>query len=173
MNATTLHDAVRAFAAADVRAWTGLPAGVRLVDLRGLLDLDETDVRPGGTSESGETGAYVAAATEVYAGGLRVWVQDGDVVALEGVDPVAAGGEPVAPPTLGRPDLALDTHVGPVRIPGGEQVHAATGLAVRLNPETGALLGLVGFTPTDAETYRTRVRPRPQPTRPLLGRWSR
>ncbi len=51
-------------------------------------------------------------------------------------------------------------------------MHAAAGLAVRLNPETGLLLGLVGFTPTDAETYRTRVRPRPQPTRTLLGRRS-
>lgn len=167
MSAATLRDAVRAFAAADLDAWTGLPAEVHLADLRGLLDLDATDVRPG------ETGTYVPAATQVYAGGLRVWVQDGVVVALEGVDPVDAGGGPVAAPDLGPPDLALDTRVGPVRIPGGEQVHGASGVAVRLDPETGLLLGLVGFTPTDPETYRSRVRPHPAPTRTLLGRRSR
>ncbi len=180
MSATPLQDAVRAFVAADLGAWTGLPGGVRLTDLRGLIDLDEGDVRPGELGEPGENGigepgagrGYVAAATDVYAGGLRVWVDDGDVVALEGIDPRDAAGEPVPAPPLGRPDLSLDTHVGPVRIPGGEQVHAAAGLAVRLNPETGLLLGLVGFTPTDAENYRTRVRPRPQPTRTLLGRRS-
>ena len=46
------------------------------------------------------------------------------------------------------------------------------GLAVRVNPENGILLALVGFAPTTADDYARRLRPVPEVARPVqTGRW--
>ena len=163
----SVHFAVAAFAVADPQGWPGLPAGVRLPDLAGVLDFDPGDRRHGDTGEPATGRTWVAAESTVYAGGLRLWLDGDEVVALEGIHPQNPAGGFRPAPDLGTPEATYEAVLGPLYLPDGELVYAARGLAVRRNPANGLLLGLVGFVPTDVEDYRARIRPVPEPTRPL------
>lgn len=172
---TGLERAVAAFAAADAGAWPGLPDGVHLRDLAGLLAFDPHDLRRGDAGEPPAMREWLAAETAVYAGGLRLWLagdrpadpMDARVVLLEGIHPLDAAGDFLIAPDLGAPDASYDAVLGPLALPGGELVYGGRGLALRVNPDNGLLLGLVGFTPLGADAYRARIRPVPEPTRPL------
>jgi hypothetical protein len=168
-----LRAAVEAFLAADPEAWSGLPSPVTLADLAGLVPFDGTDRRRGDAGDPAGHRDWIAAETRVYSGGLRLWL-DADhreVVALEGIHPLDPAGEFRAAPDLGAPDATFAAVLGPLWLPDAELVYAARGLAMRRNPTNGLLLGLVGFAPTDVRDYRTRLRPVPEPTRPLaIGR---
>jgi hypothetical protein len=161
---------VSAFVAADLDAWPGLPALVTLTDLAGLLDADADHLRLGTAGEPSRSRSWVAAASSIYSGGLRVWLDEDDerVVALEGRRPVDASGDPRRAPMLPEPDARLAVAFGPARVPGEEAVYAGRGLAVEVHPGSGALLGVFGFTPTTLEDYRSRIRPSDEPDGPLL-----
>jgi len=168
---TELAAAIAAFVVADVEGWPGLPSPARLSDLAHLLDVEPADRYPGVIGEPPAPGVWLAVESDRYAGGLRVWLDpddSGQVVLLEGIEPVDAQGTFTEVPDLGEPDAALEVALGPFWVPGGERVHAGRGLAVRVNPDNGLLLGVVGFAPTTAEDYRARLRPHTEPTRPLL-----
>jgi hypothetical protein len=158
-------ESLRAFAAADVAAWRGLPAGLAPADVGGALELSSVTGRDLLGEERRQV-AWVAASSALYRGGLRVWHEAGVVVLLEGRDPFAAG-QPVAAPDLGEPEAVLDTVLGRLRLPGGELVYASRGLALRVNPENGVLLGVLGFAPTSSDEYRKRLRPDLPPRRLL------
>jgi hypothetical protein len=170
---TALPTAVEAFVAADPEAWSGLPPHVTLAELAELVPFDGTDRRRGDAGDPAARREWVAAETHVYSGGLRLWL-DADtreVVALEGIHPLDSVGEFRAAPDLGIPDATFAAVLGSLWLPDAELVYAARGLAMRRNPANGLLLGLVGFAPTDVQDYRTRLRPVPEPTRPLaVGR---
>lgn len=161
-----MTESVRAFAAADVAAWQGLTAGLALADVGDVLELSDVTGRDVLGGERREV-AWVAASSEVYRGGLRVWHEAGVVVLLEGRDPFDAAGEPLAAAHLGEPETVLDTVLGRLRLPGGELVYASRGLALRVNPENGVLLGALGFAPTSSDDYRERLRPDLPPRRLL------
>jgi len=166
---TAPRTAVEAFLAADPEAWPGLPPHVALADLAELMRFDGTDRRRGDAGDPAGHRHWVAAETRVYSGGLRLWLDAGNsgVVALEGIHPLDPAGEFRAAPDLGAPDATFAAVLGPLWLPDAELVYAARGLAMRRNPANGLLLGLVGFAPVDVEDYRTRLRPVPEPTRPL------
>ena len=158
---------LRCFAAADAACWPGLPAGLALEDVAAVLPLAE-DVRGEGVlGQERRPAAWVGAESSTYEGGVRVWHEGGRVLVLEGRDPVDEDGAPLAAPDLGRPEARLDTVLGPLVLPGGERVYAARGLALRVNPENGLLLGVLAFAPTTAQDYRARLRPELQPMRLL------
>jgi hypothetical protein len=158
--------ALAAFAEGDIADWEGLPPNLLVADLAEVATLDPADVRVGDTGDPARAGRWVPVATEHFAGGLRAWVDGDHVVALEGIHPLDGDGEFEPAPDLGRPDVALETTIGPLVLEGGERVYGARGLALRVNPANGLLLGIVGFTPTTADDYRTHVRPVPEVTRP-------
>lgn len=159
-------DSLRSFAAADVADWQGLPAGLALADVAEVLALSDVTGR-GALGEERRTAIWVAGSSPVYRGGLRVW-HDGDaVVVLEGRDPFDAEGKPLVAPDAGEPEAVLDTVLGRLRLPGGERVYAGRGLALRVNPGNGVLLGVLGFVPTTADDYRARLRPELPPKRLL------
>jgi hypothetical protein len=161
--------ALRSFALADAAGWPGLPAGLALEDLEAVLPLAE-DVRGEGVlGEERRAASWVGAESSVYEGGVRVWHEGRRVLVLEGRDPVGADGEPLAAPDLGEPDALFDTVLGRLVLPGGERLYAARGLALRVNPENGLLLGVLAFAPTTAEDYRARLRPELRPRRLLAG----
>jgi len=164
---TDLERAIAAFAAADVEAFTGLPAGVQLGDLTGLLAFDPGDRRSGDAGSPRGTRVWVPAETATYAGGLRLWLDDDRVILLEGVHPLDAEGEPVLAPELGQPDGVFDAVLGPFHVPDAERVYADRGLAVQVYAETGVLVGVLGFAPTTTEDYRRRLQPHREPTRPF------
>ena len=56
-------------------------------------------------------------------------------------------------------EALLPAVLGPLVLDDGERVYPERGLAVRANPANGVLLELIGFAPTTAEDYRTRLRP--------------
>ncbi len=157
--AAPLAAALAAFAAAEVEAWPGLPEHVRLAELTPLAACDPAERFTGNLGDPPRAAAWVAADTDRYAGGLRLWLAQDEVVALEGIHPLDSDGQFRPAPDLGTPDAAFDTLLGSLHLPGGERVYAARGLAVRVNPDNGLLLGLVGFAPTSVEDYRTRLRP--------------
>ena len=157
---------LRRFAAADVAGWQGLPTGLALADV--AEDMNPADATGQGVlGEARRPAAWVAARSGVYRGGLRVWHEQGHVLLLEGRDPFDAAGEPLAAPDAGEPETVLDTALGRLRLPDGELVYASRGLALRVNPANGVLLGVLGFVPTTTDAYRERLRPDLQPRRLL------
>ena len=165
---TSLAAAFAAFAAADAAAWHGLPEHVHLPDIAPLAAFDPDDRFTGELGAPPRPATWVAADTDVYAGGLRLWLGGNDeVVALEGIHPLDPGGEFRPAPDLGPPEAAYPTLLGSLQLPGGERAYAHRGLAVRVNPDNGLLLGLVGFAPTTITDYRTRLRPVQEVARPL------
>lgn len=161
---------------ADVSTWTGLPAlgAAELASLFGV-DLGSVRIAHDDRGEPPARGVWVAAPTRRFVGGLRLWLDDDDrerarVVLIEGIAPRDGDGAALSAPDLGPAEELLDASLGPLSLEGGERVYARRGLAVRLNPENGVLLGLLGFAPTTADDYRTRLRPTPLGDRPLLDR---
>ncbi len=164
---TDLRRAFEAFAVADAAAWPGLPDGLHVSDLARLAAFDPTDVRPDEAGDPPRAAGWIPLDTRLYAGGLRMWIDGERVVALEGIHPLDADGEFLPAPDLGPPQAVFETLLGPLWLPDGELVHAERGLAVRVNPDNGLLLGLVGFVPTTVDDYRARLRPVQEPARPL------
>ena len=164
-----LRTAVAAFAEADLRTWTGLPAEVTLAALEELLAFDRTDLRRGDAGDPSRTRLWVPAMSRTYVGGLRLWLgDDGEqVVLLEGVNPLDTSGESMRPPALGEAEAVLGAVLGPFHVPDGEFVHASRGLALQVYPDTGALVGVLAFAPTTVEDYRSRLQPHREPTRPF------
>jgi hypothetical protein len=148
------------FAAADLDGWRGLPPDLPRPKLEG-------PVGRGALGEEQRAAGWVAAESEVWEGGLRVWHDDTSVLVLEGRDPVDAAGAPLSAPELGEPEAVLDTFLGRLPLAHGELVYASRGLALRVNPENGLLLGALGFAPTTVEEYRARLRPSVPPPRRL------
>ena len=152
-------DALRLFAAADVADWAGLPAVLPLADAAAALTLESGAAGVGSLGDEHRRAQWISIPSQVFAGGLRLW-HDGDLVlVVEGHDPVDAAGAPLAAPDAGEPEATLDTFLGRLRLEGGERVYASRGLALRVNPENGLLLGAIGFAPSAADEYRTRLRP--------------
>ena len=148
---------------ADVSRWRGLPAVV-LADL-GLQ---------GAPRERGERGdppvssQWCAAAQGCFEEGVRWWLgSSGAIEVVEGSLPASPRGDPVVAPVLGEPAVRLDTMLDVLVLAGGELVYPERGLAVRVNPENGLLLGLVGFAPTTVADYVRRLRPVQEIARPL------
>jgi hypothetical protein len=169
-----VNDALRAFLDGDVTAWAGLDA-ITIAEFGALLEVDLT-ARRRNRDDRGDPpviGEWVAAPTKRFAGGLRIWLEDGDrtadrrVVLIEGIAPRDDAGQSFTAPDLGPADLLLDAQLGPLLLDGGERVYSDRGLAIRVNPENGVLLGLLGFGPMPADDYRTRLRPAPIELRPL------
>jgi hypothetical protein len=153
---SALHDILRRFTPAELARWDGLPAELPLGDLDG----------PRGEGRLGTErvpALWTSVPSDVFAGGLRVWHEGSVVLAIEGRDPTGL------PPAsdLGEPEAQLDTYLGRLRLEGGERVYPARGLALRVNPENGVLLGAIGFVPTSAGDYGARVRPEVGPQRLL------
>lgn len=153
---------------ADVSRWRGLPA----------TDPDDLGIE-GAYREHGELGdppspaRWCAGPPGCFEDGVRCWLDaSGSVAVVEGLLPVEADGTPLKAPDLGEPALRLDTTLDIVVMHGGELVYPGRGLAVRVNPENGILLALVGFAPTTADDYARRLRPVSEVARPVqTGRW--
>lgn len=160
-----MNAAVRAFVdRADVSGWMGLP------DL-GPGELGATApwiVSRGELGEPRRPARCVALPGGCFAGGLRCWIDDdGRVLVVEGTRPRTADGIRIDPPDLGEPAERLPATLGSLTLEGGELVYPDRGLAVRVNPENGILLGLLGFAPTTAEDWSGRLRPAADVARPL------
>jgi hypothetical protein len=151
-------DALRAFLDADVSGFPGLPA-LRAADLG--IDLTHEHVNSDPLGDPAEPGTWVALPSHRFTDGLRCWLEGDRVVLLEGMSPSDDDGQPATAPDLGVPDETFDTNLGAVTIEGGERVFADRGLAIRLNPANGILLGLAAFAPTTVDDYRRRLRPAP------------
>ena len=164
-----LQRAISAFVSADVEAFTGLPAGLRLADLTGVLAFDPDDRRHGDAGDPSRTRLWVPAETAVYHSGLRLWLDDDGehVVLLEGVHPMDAAGEPLQAPELGPPEGVFDAVLGPFHVTDAERVYADRGLAVQVYAETGVLVGVLGFTPTTVDDFQRRLQPHREPIQPF------
>jgi len=169
---TDLERAISAFLAADVEAFSGLPADLRLSDLETLLEFDRSDLRHGDAGNPSGARLWLPAETTTYHGGLRLWLDDDAdrVVLLEGLNPLGDDGEPALAPNLGEPDAVFDAVLGPLQVPDAERVYAGRGLAVQVYAGTGVLVGVLGFAPTTIEDYRSRLQPHHQTIRPLAVR---
>jgi hypothetical protein len=172
---TDLERAISAFLAADVEAFTGLPAELRLRDIGHMVAFDRSDLRQGVAGNPSGARLWLPAETATYHGGLRLWLDDDGerVVLLEGLHPLDDNGEPALAPDLGEPDGVFDAVLGPLHVPDAERVYADRGLAVQVYAGTGALVGVLGFAPTTIEDYRSRLQPYRQAIRPLAEGVSR
>lgn len=164
---TAAREIVRRFAAADVEGWQGLPAGLALAELEAFLPVAGGATGSGFLGEERRPARWMFAASELYRGGLRVWHDESGVLVLEGRDPFDDTGSPLSAPDLGEPEAVLDTALGRLLLAGGEQVYATRGLVLRVNPENGLLLGVLGLARATVEDYLARLRPDMQPMRLL------
>jgi hypothetical protein len=156
---SALTASLLAFTLAAAEDWTGLPPDLSLAEAAEVLTFEATDLQWGRSGDPAITRNWIPAASSVYAGGLRLWVEGPRVIALEGIHPLAASGGFTSAPVIGEPNARLTTRLGALVLQGGELVYAARGLAVRVNPDNGFLLGLIGFAPTTAANYCSRIRP--------------
>lgn len=150
---------------ADVAAWTGLPE----VDLHDL-GVDPAAARSewGVRGEPPRPGRCYTVAAGCFEEGARCWAAASGVVeTIEGMLPAASDGTLPLAPDLGEPALRLDLAFDELVLSGGELVYPQRGLAVRMNPENGILLGLVGFAPTTVENYCRVLRPVAEIPHPL------
>ena len=165
---------------ADVSEWTGLPelSAQATAEAYGL-DLSGAHLRRGEFGDPPRHGRWIAAPTRLFAGGVRLWL-DRDSLDVRTPDPADArrvvlvqalapqrDGDWITAPDLGRPELLLPAVLGPLVFDEGERVYAERGLALRVNPANDLLLEILGFGPTSAEDYRTRLRPAPPVETPL------
>jgi hypothetical protein len=164
---TTWQAMVTRFAVGDLTGWAGIPGTVTPDEVADILHVDRAARGVDLLGDPPRPVEWLSCESATYEGGLRVWVEGGNVVLLDGSDPIDDTGEPLSVPDLGAPDVVLPTVLGRLEIDRGEQVHASLGLAIRCNPDNGILLGLRGFTPTTAEDYRARLRPVLRPRRLL------
>ena len=158
---------LRSFAAGSVAGWQGLPSGLRLDDLTADFELDPDFRLPGERGRPSAPGTWVPAESAVFDGGLRLWLDGDEVVVVEGVHPLGPDGQFTMAPDLGQPEAVLDGVLGPLVLENGEHVYAGRGLSVRVNPENGLLLGLLGFVSITVDDYVARLRPVLVPT-PLV-----
>lgn len=149
---------------ADVSGWTGLP-GLSAAAATGVFGVDPTGarLRRGELGDPPRHSRWIAAPTRRFAGGVRLWLDPDDmdarrIVLVQALAPQGDDGW-LAAPDLGEPGLLLPAVLGPLVLDDGERVYADRGLAVRVNPENGLLLELIGFAPTTPEDYRSRLRP--------------
>jgi hypothetical protein len=171
IRADMIRTALEAFSALDVDRWPGLPADLLLSELEPLLAFDVDDRRPGDAGSQGGTRLWAPAESTTFAGGLRLWLGDNalqeHVLLLEGIGPVDGAGEPCAAPDLDEPDALFDAVLGPFHVRDAERVYAQRGLAFQVSPESGVLVCVLGFAPTDTDDYLRRIQPHREPTRPL------
>lgn len=137
---------------AALGSWTGLPADL-------AAELPASPRLPGSIGDPPRPTSWVALASDEYEGGVKAWLDGDAVVLVEGNDPVDVDGAPTRAPDLGEPDARFDTVLDRLVVENGELVYATRGLALRVNPGNGLLLGVCGFAPTTVEDYRTRLRP--------------
>jgi hypothetical protein len=156
------------FAAVRLDGWPGLPAGLGTADAA-FLGADPARALPGLIGDPPRAGRWLPCVSSVYRGGLRVWVDGDRITLIEGDNPVDEAGEPMPAPDLGEPEARLDTVLDTLVLDGGELVHAARGLAVRVNPGNGLLLGVRGFVPRSVDDYVTLLRPQLAPRRHRSG----
>lgn len=157
MSDPTTPDPLRALVAVDLVDWHGLP---RLTVSELLGDRAEDAGRgPGALGEQRRPSTWLSMDAPAYRSGLRAWVVDDVVVAIEGRHPATPDGDPVAAPALGEPALRLDATLGRLTLDGAERVHPDRGIAVQVNPDNDLLLAVVVFPPCTAREYVERVRP--------------
>ncbi len=145
-------------AAVRLAGWSGLPADLDVAAFA-AFGADPQQRFQGQVGDPARQAAWLACDSSVYEGGLRIWVDGDAVVLVEGDDPVDAGGVPLGAPDLGTPEAEFDTVLDTLVLARGELVYASRGLAVRVNPDNGLLLGLRFFAPTSVDDYRARLRP--------------
>ena len=162
--------ALQRLAGGELDGWTGLPGGLVLADVGAVMQLGHGASGNGVLGDEQREAQWVAAQSERYQGGVRVWHDGGHVLVIEARDPAEAGHLPAAP-DLGEPEATFDTTLGMLVLEGGELVYASRGLALRVNPGNGILLGALAFAPTTVEDYRARLRPDLPPPTPLPD-WS-
>jgi hypothetical protein len=147
------------FDRAELAVFDGLPGALTLDELAVVLSIDTEVVGRGFLGSERRYASWAGAESQRYHGGVRVWHEDGRVLVLEGRDPVDAGGDPLTAPDLGEPDAVVDAMLGRVRVAGGELVYGLRGLALRVNPDNGLLLGALAFAPASADQYLQQLRP--------------
>jgi hypothetical protein len=162
--------ALQRLAGGELDGWTGLPGGLVLADVGAVMPLGHGASGNGVLGDEHRDAQWVAAASERYQGGVRVWHDGGAVLVIEARDPTEAGRLPTAP-DLGEPEATLDTTLGMLVLEGGELVYASRGLSLRVNPANRILLGVLAFAPTSAADYGARLRPDLPPPTPLPD-WS-
>lgn len=158
---------------ADLVDWTGLAPGLNVDDLTTAGVIIDPELTGTGTLGSAEVPAqWFAAESFVYEHGVRVWVRDDQVVLITGDLPVGPDGEPPVAgglDELGPPERVFGSYLGRVQLEDAEQVFAARGLALTINPENNLVLSVYGFAPTTVDDYERTVRPHKRPKQLLVN----
>jgi hypothetical protein len=149
-----LATVLRAYADRDLPEWVslgGLPEGVPLEAVAANLGADPTVFVRWFLGDPPRETFWCPATVKGYDGRVKIWFRGGAVVKLEGEWPELS---PDAIEALGTPDLRLDYQWDTMMVPGGEQVWASRGLAVRLNSSGNLAVGLSAFSATTPAGYR-------------------
>jgi hypothetical protein len=138
------------FVALDLGRWRGLPEAP-LERWVAALRLEDEDLGRGVLGSA----RHLARWRPAEGADLRVWHRDGSVVLLE-LEP--ADKKLDLERLLGAPEARLATHAGFARLPQGECVWPARGLAAVV-PEPGVVLRVLGFAACGLDEYLRDLRP--------------
>jgi hypothetical protein len=155
----TPRDALRRFAACDLEGWPGLPASTTLRDVAAVFEVGD-DEPVGGLlgSDDREAGWIAVAAAGYPDGGIRVWLDDDEVVLLDGADPELPDGVQPLLDDFEAPEAQLASYLGTFRLDGSEWVYPQRGITLYVNPETMAPLRVAAFVPTTLDVYERELR---------------
>jgi hypothetical protein len=134
-----------------LRSLGGLPEGLAPAEVAAALGADPEAYVRWFLGDPPEEAFWCPATVDGYDGAVKIWFRDGVVVKLEGEWPELS---PAEAEVLGPPEMRLDYQLDVMVVPGGEQVWASLGLALKLNSEGSLAVGLSAFPPTTPSGYR-------------------
>jgi hypothetical protein len=152
------RDALTALAQDGVEGWRGLPAGCAPDELApAITDLDPSP----GMADLGLRKAFFRSGTLAASGAeVQVWTttDEREVPMIAIADPSFLPTGRAAVDRLGEPDARLDSARGTVPLAASEWVYAGRGLAVFVDPDTGAVWRVTLFRPCTLEEYEDELR---------------
>src|SRR5712691_11114765 len=140
-------DPLRRFAARDFRGWSGLDPRTMLHDVAAAFEVDDVP-QPAVLGSDDREAGWVTVEAQGYPDGIRIWLDEMDVVLLDGPDPELSGALQPLLDELGEPEARLDSYLGTFRLADSEWVYPARGITVYVNPENMLFLRVAAYAPT-------------------------
>jgi hypothetical protein len=158
--ASSRSDTIEIFARRDFARWYGLPASTSIDDVADILDVDRSWHGAGFLGSDKRSARWLSAAAPGFGQGIRVWIDDAQVLLLDAPSLTLVDGVDVDVLLrgLGKPAAELESYLGTLAIARSELVYPERGLTLYVNPENGILLRAVAYEPGKLEHYMRRLR---------------
>jgi hypothetical protein len=158
--ASSRSDTIGVFARRDLVLWYGLPMSTSVDDVADILDVDRSWHGAGFLGSDKRSARWLSAAAPGFEQGIRVWIDDAQVLLLDAPSLTLADGVDidVLLRGLGKPTAELESYLGTLAIARSELIYPERGLTLYVNPQNAILLRAVAYEPCELDHYVRRLR---------------